>query len=483
MRNMSRLADQQISVWLGNRRGISMIGMGLLACMLPLAIGFVSAKMNPTMSQQGAILLALVFPAFLLAILQSRLLIPYTLAVWAVGPEIRRIADWLEGTYHSVSLLSVAPLLVSSMLIIPVLRGIHQAEKPLTRIVVFFGIELAYGSVVGLFKNGIVFAYDLANYVVPLILLPYLAIKPMKAKELDRLLYSYANIAVLVAIYGIIQYLTVPPWDAFWMNHVEMNSIGVPEPLQIRVFSSMNSPGPCAIFLAMALVPMLMEKRWRGTLGWIGILLTVVCLLITLVRSAWLIAFVMLLAYILSSSSKGKWKTLFQLAIVGLLLYIIVPKLPGAEGLVARMQTLTDIQQDHSYNERLDLLHTMLPAIVGNPVGQGIGSVGIGTKLDNGGDLGELGIMDNGYIAIFLTFGIFGAFFFFGGLFVIIKRLLARIAARDASQPYIRLALATWAGAVASLISDNGFPGMRGYLIWMMIGIGLWAKDVIAERR
>ncbi|MBJ8194034.1 hypothetical protein JDS79_45895, partial [Bacillus cereus] len=78
-------------------------------------------------------------------------------------------------------------------------------------------------------------------------------------------------------------------------------------------------------------------------------------------------------AYILSSSSKGKWKTLFQLAIVGLLLYIIVPKLPGAEGLVARMQTLTDIQQDHSYNERLDLLHTMLPAIAGNPVGQGIG--------------------------------------------------------------------------------------------------------------
>jgi hypothetical protein len=45
------------------------------------------------------------------------------------------------------------------------------------------------------------------------------------------------------------------------------------------------------------------------------------------------------------------------------------------------------------------------------------------------------------------------------------------------------LALDTWAGAVASLISDNGFPGMRGYLIWMLIGIGLWAKDVIAERR
>lgn len=483
MRHLSRLADQPVTMSLWNRRGITTLGLGMAACLLPLAIGFVSAKMNPTMSQQAAILLLLLFPAFLLAVIQSRLLIPYNLFVWAAGPEIRRIADWMDGTYHSVSLLSLAPLLASAMVIIPVLRGIHQAEKPLAKIILYFGAALLYGSAIGLVKNGIGFAYDLANYVVPLLLIPYFAVRPLGTREMDRLLYAYANIAVAVSIYGIIQYLTVPAWDAFWMNHVEMNSIGIPEPLEVRVFSTLNSPGPCAIFLASALVPMMMEKRWRGTLNWAGVLLTVICLLTTLVRSAWLIVFVMLLAYILTSSSKGKWKTIMQLAIVGLLLYTIVPKLPGAEGLVARMQTLTDIEQDHSYNERLDLLHTMVPAVMGNPVGQGIGSVGTGTKLDNGGELGEMGIMDNGFIAILLTFGVIGGFFFFSALYVLVKRLVGRIAERTSHQPYARLALAAWAGAVASLISDNGFPGMRGYLIWMLIGMGLWVKDVLAERR
>lgn len=483
MRNAGRLSNQPQGFSLWNTRGLTILLLGMAACILPLMIGYVSAKLSPTMSQQAAVVLALVFPAFVLAMIQSRMLVPYTLVVWAIAPEIRRIMDWMEGTYHSVSLLSVAPLLAGAMIIIPVLRSIHHVDKPLARAVLYFGVALGYGSLIGLAKNGMGFAYDLANYVIPLLLLPYFAVRPFSPKDLDRLLYAYANIATLVAVYGIIQYLTVPPWDAFWMNHVEMNSIGMPYPLEIRVFSTLNSPGPCAAFLALALVPMLMEKRWRGTLGWVGLLLTVTGLLITLVRSAWLVVFVMLLVYIVTSASKGKWKTILQLVLVGAAMFYIVPKLPGAEGLVARMETLTSIQEDHSYNERLDLLNTMVPAVIGNPVGQGIGSVGTGTKLENGGDLGEHGVMDNGIIAVFLTFGIAGALFFFGALFFLAKKLLQRIALRDSYQPYARLAFAAWAGAVANLISDNGFPGMRGYLVWMLIGIGLWAKDASSERR
>ncbi|MDP4098953.1 O-antigen ligase family protein [Paenibacillus sp. P96] len=479
MRNDGRL--QHLVMW--NRRSLSLLVMGAAACILPLIIGFISAKMSPTMSQQGAIVLALVFPAFIFAVIQSKALIPYTLVVWAIGPEIRRISDWMEGTYQSVSLLSIAPLLASTMILIPVLRGIHQAEQPLARIALYFAVALGYGSLIGVAKNGMGFAYDLANYIIPLMILPYFAVRPFDVRDIDRLLTTYANIAVAVSLYGIIQYLTVPPWDAFWMNHVEMNSIGLPYPLEIRVFSTLNSPGPCAFFLAGALMPMLMEKRWRGSLGWFGVLLTLVCLMTTLVRSAWLLVFVMLLAYILTSSSKGKWKTILQLVILGALLVYIVPKLPGAEGLVARMETLTSIEEDRSYNDRLDLLNTMLPTVIGNPVGQGLGSVGTGTKLDNGGDLGEMGIMDNGFIAVFLTFGVPGAIFFFAGLFLLAKKLISRITARNSFQPYARLGFAAWMGACANLISDNGFPGLRGYVVWTLIGIGLWAKDAMAERR
>lgn len=212
-------------------------------------------------SLQGAILSAILFPAFLLAILRPKMLVAYTLLIWAVAPELRRIADWSEGVYHSVSLLSLAPLLTGVTLIIPLLREIHNIQKASTRIMLLFAVALGYGALIGLAKNGMGSVYDLANYIVPLLLLPYFAVTKFKPKDIDRLLTAFANIAVLVAIYGIVQYLTVPPWDVFWMKHADMMSIGNPYPLEIRVFSTLNSPGPAATFLAFALVPMILEKN------------------------------------------------------------------------------------------------------------------------------------------------------------------------------------------------------------------------------
>lgn len=458
-------------------------GISAAVLALPLVIGFASAKLSATDSLHGAILAGILFPALILAILRPKALVGYTLLVWAVAPELRRIADWSANEYHSVSLLSLAPLLTGLTLAIPVLKEIHRMQKTASRILLWFAAALGYGSLIGLMKNGMGTVYDLANYLVPLLLLPFFAVTRFTPKDIDRLLYTYANLAVLVSVYGLIQYLTVPPWDAFWMRHADMMSIGTPYPLEIRVFSSLNSPGPAANFLVYALVPMILEKKWRGALSWFGVLLVVVCLLTTLVRTSWLVLLVMLLVYIGSSSGKGKWKALIQLGIVAAALFWIVPKLPGAEGLVARMETLTSVQEDHSYNERLSLWQNMLPTVAANPVGQGIGSVGQGTKLGNGGELGEYGVMDNGFIALLLTFGVLGGLLFFLALGAVVKQIAGKVLRKGPLQPYARLALATWTGAVVSLISDNGFPGLRGYLIWMLVGLGLGAKEIMDSRK
>ncbi|AHV95887.1 O-antigen ligase family protein [Paenibacillus sabinae] len=468
----------------GNLRTVVTAGIFAAVCaVVPLMIGFVSAKLSSSSSLQLAIVSALLFPAFLLSLLKPRLLVSYTLLVWAVAPELRRLADWSEGTYHSVSLLSLAPLLAGATVAIPVLREIHTLKRPHMRLMLLFAIPLGYATLIGLAKNGVGSVYDLLNYLVPLLLLLYFAVTPFTARDIDRLLGTYANIAVLVAVYGIIQYLTVPAWDAFWMQNSGMNSIGTPHPLEVRVFSTLNSPGPAATFLVFALVPMILEKRWRGAFSWIGVLLVVVCLLTTLVRASWLLMLVMLLVYIASSSSKGKWKTLIQVVFVALALFWIVPKLPGAEGLTARMETLSSIQEDRSYNDRLNLLGTMIPAIKSNPVGQGIGSVGQSTKIGNSGELGEYGIMDNGFIALMLTFGAPGGLLFFIALGAVAKQIYGRVVGMIRLQLYGRLALAAWVGAVVGLVSDNGFSGLKAYLIWMLIGLGLGVRELIETGR
>jgi putative inorganic carbon (HCO3(-)) transporter len=462
----------------------AVVGLWVCAALLvSIIIGFSSAKMSHDISTEIAILSAILFPAFVMALLESRRIVPYILLVWAICPEIRRIEDWLEGSYHSVSMLSLAPLLTSAVLIIPVLANAHKIDSPIRKVLLFLSLALLYGSIIGLTKNGTGTFYDLVNYLIPMLLIPYFAVAPFERRDLDRLLIVFSNTAILVAVYGIVQYMTVPPWDAFWMNHVEMSSIGRPYPLEIRVFSTLNSPGPAGMFMGTALAPMILEKKWRGPLGWIGILLVAVGLLITLVRSAWLLLFIDIAVYTTISSGIHKWKLLTQIGVAATAMYWIIPKLPGAQILIARLETMTAIQDDHSYNERLDFFHTVFPMMLSQPQGLGLGSIGVGTKLNNGGALGEFGIFDNGFVAVFLTFGIIGGFLFFRGLGLLIKFLITRREGIAGLLSYRSMAVASIVGSVASLMFENGYTGLRGFLLWKMVGIGIVAHKAITQGR
>ncbi|WP_307558521.1 O-antigen ligase family protein [Paenibacillus sp. V4I7] len=459
---------------------ILLVGMALAVSLL---IGYSSATLSPDLSMQIAFLSILLFPAFVMALLDSRRLIPYILLVWVICPEIRRIQDWMEGTYHSVSLLSIAPLLTSAVVIIPILSKLHQMDSRINKLLLYMAIVLLYGSLIGLTKNGSGALYDLANYFIPLLLIPYAALSKFDSKALDRLLIAFSNTAILIAVYGIIQYVLVPPWDAFWMNHVEMTSIGKPLPLEIRVFSTLNSPGPAGTYLASALAPMILDKRWRGPLGWIGVILVTVGLLITLVRSAWVMLFIDIVIYTAVSAGRQKWKLIAQLTAVIGAMYVIIPKLPGAQGLVERLNTMTAIQDDHSYNERLDFFHTVFPILFAKPQGLGLGSIGVGTKLSNGGALGEYGIFDNGFVAMFLTFGILGGLLFFWVLWLVTRFLLSQKKHTGGLNLYSKIALSALLGSIICLVFENGYTGLKGFLLWMVVGVGIMAHHTIVQER
>jgi hypothetical protein len=477
---ISKMIKPPFIMMQASRMTILLVGMALAVSLL---IGYSSATLSPDLSMQIAFLSILLFPAFVMALLDSRRLIPYILLVWVICPEIRRIQDWMEGTYHSVSLLSIAPLLTSAVVIIPILSKLHQMDSRINKLLLYMAIVLLYGSLIGLTKNGSGALYDLANYFIPLLLIPYAALSKFDSKALDRLLIAFSNTAILIAVYGIIQYVLVPPWDAFWMNHVEMTSIGKPLPLEIRVFSTLNSPGPAGTYLASALAPMILDKRWRGPLGWIGVILVTVGLLITLVRSAWVMLFIDIVIYTAVSAGRQKWKLIAQLTAVIGAMYVIIPKLPGAQGLVERLNTMTAIQDDHSYNERLDFFHTVFPILFAKPQGLGLGSIGVGTKLSNGGALGEYGIFDNGFVAMFLTFGILGGLLFFWVLWLVTRFLLSQKKHTGGLNLYSKIALSALLGSIICLVFENGYTGLKGFLLWMVVGVGIMAHHTIVQER
>jgi putative inorganic carbon (HCO3(-)) transporter len=459
----------------GNRinKRISAIFLFCIMMSVALLIGIGSVWIPFETVVQVSLLLAVLLPSFLLALSSSSWLLPSIIAMWAFLPEVRRLFDWLTGGYTSISLLSIAPLLVSMLMLIPIIRKLHELPKPIQTTMLWFAITCGYGLSIGFVKNGVASLFDLAGYIIPLLIIPYIYTSNLGQKERDRWLSAYANIAVIVASYGLIQYLVAPPWDVFWMNHVEMNSIGRPEPLSIRVFSTLNSPGPAGLFLSGALAPMLLERRWRGFLGWLGVALVALCLALTMVRASWITLVIILVTYMLTNNSRHKLRSILSLLAFGTVMYVVLSRLPGAEAIMGRFQSLGSGSEDQSFNERLAFSMNLIPTLLHNPLGSGLGSIGVGTKLENGGALGTFGDFDNGFWAIFLTFGIGFGLFFFRGVWLVAKRAIVAMKSKSVPMYGPRLTLAVLTGAIVSLIFSNAFTGLNGVILWFLVGAGL----------
>lgn len=456
------------SAWIKRARAAA---VGLTAAVL---IGMICSYLNPKTGVLLAILLLLVTPALLLARSDSRWLVPYIIAVWAFTPAIRRIYEWVYLEYNSVSLLSILPLLVTLTLILPMLGKPLEFSPLLKGFLLCMAVALGYGFLVGGLKNGVSGLFDLANYAVPLLIIPYEAVRRSNIEERKLWIVSFVNIAILAAAYGIVQFFVVPEWDAFWMNEVDMFSNGQPVPYEIRVFSTLNSPGPAAIFLSTALLAMLMNKSWRGFAGWLGVGIVTFGLILTLVRASWVTMVLALFLFILLEQGRKRWSLMGAILLAGIFMYSVLTVVPGGENLLNRFSTLGNLESDYSYNDRMQFVWKIIPMLADQPFGTGLGSVGVGTKLENDGRLGQFGNFDNGFLALFLTFGIVGGLAFARAVWLLVRLLRPIRQEMDPREAkYTLLAFSVLLAAIAYLIFENRLVGLGGFVVWLFAAIGL----------
>lgn len=163
---------------------------------------------------------------------------------------------------------------------------------------------------------------------------------------------------------------------------------------------------------------MIMNKRWRGPVGSLGIALVITALFITLVRSAWITLIFGLVAYIAFMEKGKKIGKIISIVLIGICSYFLISKLPGAENITSRIETFQNIDEDHSFQERIELVLTATPQILGNPLGRGFGSIGRSTILGDGQSFAGLGSVDNGYLGVFSTFGVIGGLVFLSVYFL-----------------------------------------------------------------
>jgi hypothetical protein len=342
-----------------------------------------------------------------------------------------------------------------------------------------FTYALGVGILAG---SGTAAIYSYASFIVPVIVGLWITTQELApAATLRRLATILLCLGGVVGVYGLVQFVVAPPWDTLWVISADMQSIGPALPFMMRVFSTLNSQGPCADFLAIALVLGLSGIGLRAIYMWPLMAAISAALALTLVRSAWLALVAGIIAYLLCSPRR--LRALPMIAIFALFTAFLVVSLPallgddgGGTQIVSRLQTFDDLGHDSSSLDRQSEIAQAFDTANRNPLGGGLGLVGSAAKLTSADQEGTA--LDSGFLARFLELGYIGFALYlvviFGSLATLITRLIASAGRTEVGD---RVAIATSAALCVVVLAleaaGDSYNGIIGLLAWLAIGTGL----------
>jgi O-Antigen ligase len=401
----------------------------------------------------------------------------FALLVAIFAPEVRRLVDFSTG-WHDFSPVMLAQILVPGLAVFTPLGYVRALSHRVCAPFVLCIAATLYAFVVGLFGGEFWgAAFEFASWIVPIIFGLHCAIQLLRGE--DR--WSSLEKALLVgtclaAIYGLVQYFALPAWDAFWMANADISTVGIASATEFRIFGPMNSQGPFSIYCMAAL---LVVCSRGGLLKFVAGIPILVALLLTLVRSSWL-GFVVGLAVLLLHASVKQRARLIAIVILVPVLALPIMLTPVVSDTVgSRLMTLTNVQNDESYQDRRAFYDHFVSAALENAVGAGFGATGLATKFAHNGRLGALGNFDSGVLEILFVLGWPGAVcFVFGLAWLLMTAFLppSRAAEQARSAAAVAIAIA------AQLIGSNTIIGVQGLLFWAAVGVTAAASWAPAPR-
>ncbi|MFP3559052.1 glucose-6-phosphate isomerase, partial [Paraburkholderia sp. SIMBA_049] len=399
--------------------------------------------------------------------------------LWFLSPEVRRLADWSKGAFTPTSLIQVAPLAVTMISGLSLIRfyPVLAQRRGLPVLLVLAG--LGYAFMIGVVSSGPLAAlYDLANWVYPILIGFHIMAHSRQYPEFrETIINTFIWGMLLMGGYGLVQFFIMPQWDALWMLGSQMNSQGDPVPFGVRVFSTMNSSGPFALAMMGAMVYVMAANhrvRWvAGALGFLSFCLS-------LVRSTWGGWVIAMLIQLAKSNNKVRIRIV---ASAVLLVGLCVPLLaigPVAERMQARLDTIVNLHDDQSYAARNEFYATFAKTAFTDVTGEGMGATGTSTKLSNdGGQLGQYGNFDSGVMNIPFVLGWPGTLLYMSGvIWLLVRALRASFKLRDDKFASASLSLAL--AIFAMLVFTNSLVGTGGLLLFMgvfsIISAAHWQK-------
>jgi len=236
----------------------------------------------------------------------------------------------------------------------------------------------------------------------------------------------------------------------------------------VRVFGTLNTPGPFAAFLLAGILMMLTGK---GFIRFPGIATALVALLLTRTRAAWIAFVIGLLIQQLSQPMIRLPRRLLTLTIVAVLAAPLTQVPEFRSTILSRMTTLKSISSDNSFVKRVAFSEAAAGGIVEAAAGNGLGMTGGAIKLANG----HTGVrnLDNGFLELFYLYGWLGGTMFLLGIAALLYQSFRFAEARR--DPFAGAVRASGIALIAILPIGDVFSGSTGAMLWAMMGLSIAA--------
>lgn len=390
--------------------------------------------------------------------------------LWLLVPAVRRLLGLSEG-FESADPLAVAPFAATGI-VAAIELGRVQLSQRARRVLYLGGAGFVFGVPVGLTTDPTAAGFALLAYLAGVLTFAIGYNEPVGGElSLARIL---AVAAVPVALYGIVQVAApLPAWDREWLEAAEFVSAGNEADNTLRAFGTLNGPGTLAAVLGLAVL-FLMTVRRFGPLQAGALVVLLVGLGATLVRSVWVaVVFALLVLVIVSPGRLGR--RVLIVAAVGVLAF---PLALGGSSVGTKVEqragTLTAVGEDSSARARIATPGYLVPIAIQLPFGVGLGQAGEASRL---ADTSVLRATDNAWLSMLLQLGP-------AGLLILVAGVAAGIASavRTALRTRTPNALAVL-GALAMIVvlslTGDVFYGIAGVVLWYLIGVAVRADDAI----
>lgn len=385
--------------------------------------------------------------------------VAFTCWIWFLSALVRRFADF-KGGYQEPSMVLLAPYLVTAVSGIDLFTRMRDLLKPRSIPFVCAFVAILYGTVVGLTKySPQQMAQMILNWVVPLFFAYFLVESYEQYEEIRHSLQRTFLVAtLLMGAYGIYQFFLLPPWDVLWLSNVKTTTFGVPEPMQLRGFSTMNAPVIFALTIMGTLLASLVVKSKMR-------LLVVICgflgLLFSFNRSAWIGLVAGTIFILIKERMRERLRILAAMAVAFLVTWSVV-LIPGVrEPVTDKLQTMMDARNDISLQARIEGYEAALSELADEPFGEGVASPDIDHPTMENDD--KIGPHDSMILELLYSLGWSGTFAYLVGFGIVIGRTIVH---KATNLPFENSMKAVIVALFAQCLLNDIVYGEVGWMLW-----------------